>query len=214
MIDFWTDERVSILRAMLAANHTGNEIAAALGNGCTKRAVIGKANRLGLCAQGMARFWTPDKDAVLRELHAANASFDRIAAVMGVTRKAAANRAVAIGLPGRPRHFRAADYSCANLGGFVTWDVTPRKPRPAKPRLVVTLAEPSKDLAANILDVTGCRWAITPHHVGKGDHLFCNHDTEPNKSYCEYHEAMKRGASVRVAERKRTVTPTCLLRVA
>ena len=44
----WTFDRVETLRRMWAVGATGSEIAATLGCGFTRNAVIGKANRLGL----------------------------------------------------------------------------------------------------------------------------------------------------------------------
>jgi len=44
----WNDERVNLLKQMWGAGKTAAEIAAQLGGGITRNAVIGKAHRLGL----------------------------------------------------------------------------------------------------------------------------------------------------------------------
>jgi len=44
----WTDERVELLSRLWREGHTARQIAEQLGNGITRNAVIGKANRLGL----------------------------------------------------------------------------------------------------------------------------------------------------------------------
>jgi hypothetical protein len=41
--------------------------------------------------------------------------------------------------------------------------------------------------AVHIKDVTGCKFAVTPHTHWKDEHLFCNKPTDNNKSYCEKH---------------------------
>lgn len=45
---FWTDERVDLVRRSWAEGKSGSQIAALLGHGLTRAAVIGKAHRLGL----------------------------------------------------------------------------------------------------------------------------------------------------------------------
>jgi GcrA cell cycle regulator len=44
----WTEERVETLARLWGDGHTARQIADALGEGVTRNAVIGKANRLGL----------------------------------------------------------------------------------------------------------------------------------------------------------------------
>jgi len=46
--NFWTDERVKILTNMWNEGKTASDIVDALGEGVTRNAVIGKANRIGL----------------------------------------------------------------------------------------------------------------------------------------------------------------------
>lgn len=52
--DFWTDERVEILRAGIAAGDSYATIARAIGHGCTRNATLGKAHRMGLAARKTA----------------------------------------------------------------------------------------------------------------------------------------------------------------
>lgn len=47
----WTDERISTLRTLWADGLTASQIAAKLGEGVTRNAVIGKAHRLGLASR-------------------------------------------------------------------------------------------------------------------------------------------------------------------
>lgn len=44
----WSPETIDVLTRMWRAGHTAREISEYLGAGCTRNAVIGKANRLGL----------------------------------------------------------------------------------------------------------------------------------------------------------------------
>ena len=47
----WTDERIETLKALWAAGKTGSQIAAAIGHGLTRNAIIGKINRLRLAGR-------------------------------------------------------------------------------------------------------------------------------------------------------------------
>ena len=47
-LGFWTDDRIEILKRAVAEGFSCSEIAAHLGNGCTRNGVIGKATRLKL----------------------------------------------------------------------------------------------------------------------------------------------------------------------
>ncbi|MBM3489966.1 MAG: GcrA cell cycle regulator [Alphaproteobacteria bacterium] len=44
----WSEERVTVLRELWTTGFSARQIADRLGEGCTRNAVIGKANRLGL----------------------------------------------------------------------------------------------------------------------------------------------------------------------
>ena len=46
--EFWTDARVADMRRWLAEGWSSRQIAEKIGCGCSRNAVIGKANRLGL----------------------------------------------------------------------------------------------------------------------------------------------------------------------
>lgn len=50
----------------------------------------------------------------------------------------------------------------------------------------VALPKPDEGQLASIVDVTGCRWAVSFDASAPGGHLFCNHATD-GKTYCPYH---------------------------
>lgn len=207
MVD-WTIERISKIREMHAEGHPASYIAAAIGGGATRCAVIGKLHRLGLGAlgKGTPRSWTFERDQKLKEMHAAGVLFEDIAAAIGVTRKAAMNRASKLGLPKRETCFGS---------GF---HINHRRSRPRAPRvfrpLPETMERPSLEGAVPLLEVTGCKWPVTPHDVGKGEHLFCNHAIDGNGSYCPYHAAVNTARpEPRAAGYRRVIIPTSLLRV-
>jgi GcrA cell cycle regulator len=50
MTIFWTEERIKTLTKLWLDGVSGEAVAREIGDGCTRNAVIGKANRLGLAA--------------------------------------------------------------------------------------------------------------------------------------------------------------------
>ena len=57
-------------------------------------------------------------------------------------------------------------------------------------RIVVpTIPRLDEGQIASIVDVTGCRWAVSFSDTAPGGHMFCNHATDEGQSYCPYHKA-------------------------
>ena len=54
-------------------------------------------------------------------------------------------------------------------------------------RVSPVIAKPDEGQLASIVDVTGCRWAVSFDEKAPGGHLFCNHATDEGQSYCPYH---------------------------
>lgn len=105
---FWNPERVSELARLWGLRITAADIGSRLG--CTKMAVIGKANRLGLPPRDPVlftpplrkrrgvRFWNEDRDQTLREMWDTLCTSEQIGKAIGVTPCAARKRAAALGL--------------------------------------------------------------------------------------------------------------------
>ena len=196
-MDFWTAERVEIARDMHAKGHTCREIGAVVGT--TRNAVIGKLHRLGIARPTTADQWTHDRLATLRRMHIEGATYEEISEATGFCVAACRQKASRVGLPSRGNvHYVRAKSS--------------NKPRGFRPKVVEGIEAPSLELAAGILDVTGCKWPVGENDLTPGRHLFCNHGTEENAAYCPYHAELNRARPVPVAERKRFVIPTTLLR--
>lgn len=206
MTDFWTAGRIEIMRVMHHRGASSREIGLEIG--CSRNAVIGKLHRLGIVKPSAAEEWSPEDLATLKRMHMDGAHYSAIAAVLGRTTTACQNKASRIGLPSRGHNTIRRSTKVAG-----------HAPRGFQPRLVEGLAAPSLELATDIVNVTGCRWAVTPDDVDRGAHLFCNHPTEINEAtgdprpYCPYHSELNRAKPVPKAKVKRFVIPTTLLRV-
>ncbi len=108
MIGFWTDERITLLRAMVDEGKSGSQIAAVLD--CTRNAVIGMVARAngdygtlkGVRKGGapkpvdpsvpFARFWTDERVATLTRMVGENATAAQIGAVLGCSRQAVSSK--------------------------------------------------------------------------------------------------------------------------
>lgn len=55
-VSFWTEDRIDLLKRLWAQDLYASDIAKAIGSGCTRNAVIGKANRLNLAARKRSDF--------------------------------------------------------------------------------------------------------------------------------------------------------------
>lgn len=113
---WWTEARVDTLRASSFCLRTAEEIAAAIGDGCTRNAVIGKARRLGIPLRPSVRsiaavnraFWTDKRLAELRQLAAAEFSISGIACALSCKRCMVERKAKVLGIKinARPRAAR------------------------------------------------------------------------------------------------------------
>ena len=113
----WTDERKKLVIDLRAQGKSARAIAEAIGNGCTKNAILGLVHRLGLPARNpsiripgalvadatrLKGFWTKEKTQALRDLWAAGKSQKEIVAVLGAASVAAvSNKRIELGLPVR-----------------------------------------------------------------------------------------------------------------
>jgi hypothetical protein len=123
----WTDELKDYLRAAWDAGMTASEIAAALGDWCNKNKVIGAVHRMGLplrespikrlygppTSHWMAKkmrdaearalhTWTDAKCETLRTMRQERKTWPEIAAAIGVSFKAAQQKAARMGVPPLP----------------------------------------------------------------------------------------------------------------
>lgn len=65
--DFWTAERLEMLARGAARGRSFSEIAAAIGDGCTRGMVAGKANRLGIPVDGRRRFYRERRKRITQQ---------------------------------------------------------------------------------------------------------------------------------------------------
>lgn len=163
----WTDERVGLLRQMWTVGASGNEIAMALGGGCSRNAVIGKAHRLGLSGRP-PRF---------------RATVVRLKPLMSGQVGAAVAKKLSARTPKAKR---------ADEGRRVASSVKHRaKPLPEGDEAIELPQDQSPDAVTFISRAFGqCRWPLNDV-VPIAQHMVCGTATgstiECEKSYCARH---------------------------
>lgn len=169
MAGHWTEERDEEMLRLRRQKYSAANVAAMLGDGLTRNAVLGRLHRLGIkegkVVTKRQTVRNPDANKPVRKLQANFALPARqyVAAIEGTSDKA------------------------------TFWLHAP--PRP-KSRIVCTEADislASVPLDVRMMDLTAdsCRWPVNDPDP-KGEHLFCGH---PKKygSYCAAHAAMSVG---------------------
>ena len=168
MAGWWTFERDEEMLRLRAQKYSAAGIAAMLGDGLTRNAVLGRLHRLGIKdGKVVTKRKTPRNPEAKKpvKMHPNFALPNRqyVAAIEGKSDKE------------------------------IFWLHPPRKP---KSRIVCTEADSSlasAPLDVRMMDLTSdsCRWPVNEPEP-KGEYLFCGH---PKKygSYCAHHAAMSVG---------------------
>ena len=180
----WTEERIERLKKMWADGATASQIADELG-GESRKAVIGKAHRLGLEQRP-----SPVKPGEEKEKKAAPAP---AAAAKPAPRAEAPSprpQAAAPHAPSPQRLNPDMQYRSIGPGGFIRQGPGEQQAPipPAPPRRLVP-AKPSPEVAdkTSLLDLNDriCKWPIG--HPGEPDFHFCGQAANPGFPYCVEH---------------------------
>lgn len=157
----WTPERVDLLKKMWGQGLSASQIAARLGNGVTRNAVIGKVHRLNL-----------SRRAASPRRHEARAVWPQREPKPDAAKSA------------KPRH-KTPSLPAMNR----TFASSPLHSQPSPPpQLAPKPYRPGKP--AGILDVTGCRFSVGTSPSVIGGHVFCNAQVSDGTSYCEHHASI------------------------
>lgn len=158
----WTEERVELLKKLWTDGLSASQIAARLGMGVTRNAVIGKVHRLNL--SGRAPTPRSSEPRATRKTH----------------REPSAPGMRAPSSPSMPTAGATA------LKSFAQPQVSARVQPLAEPK-PLRLVDLPKDGRITILHLSDktCKWPIgDPTH---DDFCFCGHSPRDGSPYCEYH---------------------------
>ena len=157
----WTDDRVELLKKLWAEGHSASQIAAKLGQGVTRNAVIGKVHRLNLSGRAtQQRSTEPRAPRKTRE---------------------PSHPSRTMGSPSMPRTGGNTAFK-----PMPQVQAQPRQlalPEP-KPLRLVDLPKDGRITILHLSDKT-CKWPIGD--PGAEDFCFCGHGPRDGSPYCEYH---------------------------
>ena len=156
----WTEERVELLKRLWGEGLSASQIAARLGMGVTRNAVIGKVHRLNLSGRAQQpRSTAPRAPRKQREPSLAGRGN---------------------GMPSMPTAGSNA------LKPMLRAEVAPRQAALPEPK-PVRLVDISKGGRITILHLSEktCKWPIGD--PGNEEFCFCGHDPRSGSPYCEYH---------------------------
>ncbi|MFA5567997.1 MAG: GcrA family cell cycle regulator [Trueperaceae bacterium] len=182
--DYWTPERVELLKTLRAEGHSASQIAKRLGGGVTRNAVIGKVSRLGL-KRDAASFptrrppflWTQDLDKRLRRAVKDGRTDAEIALELGAPLASVSHRRRVLGLDKRGVYRRPTlVFSRPESAAATHGEVRPPEPpdpadAPGK-RTLLTLA------------FGECKW---PMAQVQGEWTFCGEQQAGEGPYCKAH---------------------------
>lgn len=178
----WTAEKVQKLKDLQASGLSCAEIAAALGGGLSRSAVIGKLNRLGIkSGKAVKRFWNEENIADLRRLWVQGYSGSAIASrINASSSNAVLNKAQKIGLVARPPKKILRDQHIVRR----------------RPRINIDLKDiplPNSDFKCTLADLTNdtCRWPLWNDDAETK--FYCGvleADIKENRPYCRWHSVI------------------------
>jgi GcrA cell cycle regulator len=158
----WTEDRVEVLKRLWAEGLSASQIAAKLGHGVTRNAVIGKVHRLNLAGRQTAPRAQSPRTVARKE---------RVPGMGGMRS------------PSQPSMPTAGANA---LKSYAAPQINPRLaplPEP-KPLRLVDLPKDGRITILHLSDKT-CKWPIgDPNHE---DFCFCGHGPRDGSPYCEYH---------------------------
>jgi GcrA cell cycle regulator len=177
----WTREAIATLKRLHPTGIPFSEIAAAIGNGMSRNAVIGKAKRLGMLGDRRMPAYRWEREAVirLRQMHEAGHDSADIARTLKIERSTVEKKLRALkltrGVPGRPK--------------AKTITIRPKKSQPVRP-------EPPRPPACEPVSLLNLEHRHCRFPIGEAcgpDTLFCGAPKMTGSSYCTYHQGVATG---------------------
>lgn len=179
----WTDKKEERLRKLWNdTKMTASQIAADLGDGITRNAVISKARHLQLDARKsggkLTISWTEEKVSRLRQLCSEGRSYRQIAVDLKIYKNAVINKAHLLGLPSRSKGNGIAKITprSSSCPGVVA------NQQPANIELLQTTFD---CLSVSLLDLNQgmCKWPT-------GDDCYCGNPAPWRAPYCAGHSGV------------------------
>jgi GcrA cell cycle regulator len=189
----WTDERVELLSRLWLDGRSASQIAAALGGGLTRNAVIGKVHRLGLA--GRVKAGAPERASEDGEADSAGMAGE----VAAASRRAAPRAGVAAATMMTTARAVHGNTALAVAEARAEAPLTARAPE----EVVVPLS-----LKVTIVELreSMCKWPLGD--PSSSDFRYCGSPSHSGTPYCQYHGKLAyQPAQDRRRERERDRRP-------
>ena len=135
----------------------------------------------GIVASKIAQTLHTSKNSVLRRVHDLSLPLRRA----GTPRSKAGLAAYRLDLAAKRAEARILALEARRPSlAKISRGQAPRKPIPVLPATAAPSPAEPHYWPVPIVNVTGCRFAVSPHNAGRGEHLFCNKSGYP---WCEKH---------------------------
>jgi GcrA cell cycle regulator len=190
----WTDERVEFLSRLWLEGKSASQIAAALGGGLTRNAVIGKVHRLGLA--GRVKSSAPASGAE-DEAHASHGE-RTMADIAAAPRRVATRTSVAAGV----------SMTAAAVHGNTALAITEATAEALKPARVAEEVVVPMSLKVTIVELreSMCKWPIGD--PSSAEFRYCGSPVKVGTPYCQHHGKLAyQPAQDRRRERERDRRP-------
>ena len=177
----WTDERVDLLSRLWLEGKSASQIAAALGGGLTRNAVIGKVHRLGLAGRVKSAAIASSGTGEAGALHGSEALGGLSEASPAPRRSVARSSAAAVSAPGSAVASARAVHGNTALAIVEAAVVAPARAL-VPDEVVVPLS-----LRVTIVDLreSMCKWPLGD--PSSAEFRYCGSPASTGAPYCQYH---------------------------
>src|SRR6185437_81860 len=169
----WTDERVEVLSRLWLEGRSASQIAAALGGGLTRNAVIGKVHRLGLAGRVKVGAPAPEPDEASKACRGETI----VEEVVGVSRRVSTHVAAVASAPA-PAALVQGNTALAIA------EPTPEAARPVRAPEAVVVPLSIKVTIVELRE-SMCKWPIGD--PSSSEFRYCGSPSHTGRPYCQHH---------------------------
>ncbi len=178
----WTEERVGLLSRLWLEGKSASQIAAALGGGLTRNAVIGKVHRLGLAGRVKASAATAPAASEEASEFGETAAF--VEAAVAAPRRSVRAGGGGGGSVSTPTSMVAGARSVQGNTALAMAEPAAESPKPARAHEEVVVPLSLKVTIVELRE-SMCKWPLGD--PSSSDFRYCGSPAHSGTPYCQYH---------------------------